>query len=290
MAEAAPTAVASPPACEAEVAELCCLTGKAKGLLNRAFKGDAQAICSWLDGLCSAELQRISQEVASDGGKAVPVPGLAKGSTDDASGEAGRSIVELLPEHVELEVSQGHLQWLRINGGWLALAGAPGGRPPNSARQWHREGATVVVSLLKEEEDATRKASESCERQGLMVERMPLSGRQACFAPRGQQDVDSWRALRELMPLLLSQGHRVVVHCSAGMHRTGCTAYLACRRCGLSPEEALQAVERMRPVTHEELLKRGGRRQDRLLWELAEAVLEEGPVLQARLDGDEDED
>merc|ERR1712203_907160 len=111
-------------------------------------------------------------------------------------------------------------------------------------------------------------------------EHVPLTGRQAAYAPRCQLDLESWRHLRkELLPLLFRAGERVVVHCSAGMHRTGSVVYMALRLSGLDPGAALAAVEEMRPATHGALLEPVSRNDSRLLWEAVEGVIETDAVL-----------
>jgi protein-tyrosine phosphatase len=47
----------------------------------------------------------------------------------------------------------------------------------------------------------------------------------------------------------MAQGHRVVVHCSAGKDRTGLfLCYYLMRHASLTPTEAIQAVRRVRPI------------------------------------------
>ncbi len=45
----------------------------------------------------------------------------------------------------------------------------------------------------------------------------------------------------------------VLVHCSAGLHRTGMFAYALLRHANLDREEALEVIKQMRPVTWEAL-------------------------------------
>merc|ERR1712037_522461 len=98
------------------------------------------------------------------------------------------------------------------------------------------------------------------------------TGRQAAYAPRCQLDLDSWRCLRTMLPKLLQAGERVVVHCSAGMHRTGSAVYLAFRLAGFEPPVALAAVEQLRPMTFGALMEPVSRSDTRSLWEAVEAV------------------
>ena len=51
----------------------------------------------------------------------------------------------------------------------------------------------------------------------------------------------------------LEKGESVLVHCSAGRHRTGVLAYCVLRKGGMTHEESLQIIGQMRPETAAEL-------------------------------------
>jgi hypothetical protein len=55
------------------------------------------------------------------------------------------------------------------------------------------------------------------------------------------------------------------------MHRTGTTVYATLRQCGLSSPDALDSIEKMRPVTHGELIK-VEKGFNKALWAIAEDV------------------
>jgi protein-tyrosine phosphatase len=48
---------------------------------------------------------------------------------------------------------------------------------------------------------------------------------------------------------LVRDGGRIVIHCSAGIHRTGMIAYALLRVLGLDPAQAMTALATTRPVT-----------------------------------------
>ncbi len=54
--------------------------------------------------------------------------------------------------------------------------------------------------------------------------------------------------------LHLRQGHRVVVHCRQGQHRTGVAIYLVLRSMAEEPAQCLSLMKEMRPAMHKELL------------------------------------
>ena len=58
----------------------------------------------------------------------------------------------------------------------------------------------------------------------------------------------------------LHSGDRVVVHCHAGLHRTGIFIYILLRRHGFAPGEALEALMTTRQRAYEEITWRKGNR------------------------------
>ena len=51
----------------------------------------------------------------------------------------------------------------------------------------------------------------------------------------------------------LSRGESVLLHCSAGLHRTGTVAFGVLRACGWAPVEAKRGLQLMRPETAEQV-------------------------------------
>lgn len=123
---------------------------------------------------------------------------------------------------------------------------------------------TDVVTLQRADEMASWLPS-ACETLGIVWHHLPLSGRRLA----GASDMQSIAKLGDL--LVLGADHRIVLHCAAGMHRTGLCLYLLLRRAGAASGEALALVERARPVTAHELTKQT-RRSGRLI-DVAEELL-----------------
>ena len=158
-------------------------------------------------------------------------------------------------------MSTAGLGWTAVGGGWLAAAGAPGA---GRLQGWQQDGATDVLTLQRADEHAP-KLPETCAEVGLGWHHLPLSGR------RLEQPADQAALARLPAVLAALPGRRMVVHCSAGLHRTGLVLYLLARLAGDSPEAAVAAVAQSRLLTAEELCRstrRHGRLQD-----LAEAWL-----------------
>ncbi|WP_198318628.1 protein-tyrosine phosphatase family protein [Pseudofrankia inefficax] len=96
--------------------------------------------------------------------------------------------------------------------------------------------------------------------------------------PDGREPTPATRAtivagLVELAGLVRGGAH-LVIHCSAGIHRTGMITYALLRTLGLAPDEAGAALARMRSVTA------GGLGDHRLAWaeQLAELATERHAV------------
>jgi len=171
--------------------------------------------------------------------------------------------------------------------GRLAARGAPG---PGIMGQWVAEaGTTHVVTLLREDEPAFAKVQQrACDlikgqelrgwshiplSGGRCVNTLSESGRKPISKKELQyaaQDKLSLMRVGEIAELL-RQGESVVVHCAAGMHRTGIVCYMALRQLGQSSVEALQSILRSRPVTHTEVTKTTSKHAP--LYELAEELL-----------------
>jgi protein-tyrosine phosphatase len=116
-------------------------------------------------------------------------------------------------------------------------------------------GVTHVVTLLAENEGA-RALGDAAERAGLAWVWVPFAG---AAVPDRARDVELRAALRDV-GALIEAGGRVVVHCSAGIHRTGMFGYALLRQIGLDREAARRTLGELRAVTAD------GVGPDRLAW------------------------
>jgi protein-tyrosine phosphatase len=125
------------------------------------------------------------------------------------------------------------------------------------------EGVTHVITLLAENEGA-RQLGEAATRAGLGWIWVPFHGGAVPDAARTDELRQVFRELRELV----AAGHSLLVHCSAGIHRTGMFGYALLRQLGLGAEAARAKLMELRQVTAE------GVGPDRLAWgdALAEPV------------------
>ena len=139
-----------------------------------------------------------------------------------------------------------------IGSGALALTH----RPKRTAlATWKAAGVTHVVTLLGEHEGA-QDIGAAATRAGL----------DWIWVPIANAAVPDDSETQRLLPMIdqiagvVRQGGHVVVHCSAGVHRTGMFGYALLRRLGLSADDARAKLAELRAVTAE------GVGQDRLRW------------------------
>jgi protein-tyrosine phosphatase len=129
-------------------------------------------------------------------------------------------------------------------------------RPKRTAlASWKAAGVTHVVTLLAEREGA-QDIGAATTRAGL----------DWIWVPIGNAAVPDDGETQRLLPAIdqiagvVRRGGHVVVHCSAGVHRTGMFGYALLRRLGLSADEARSKLAELRAVTAE------GVGEDRLRW------------------------
>src|SRR5690349_6046030 len=112
--------------------------------------------------------------------------------------------------------------WASVLRGRITAAGAP-----SRARvgQWAADGATDIVTLQRSDEHAPW-LPEACREAGLRWHHFPLSGRRL----EHREDRATLERVPELVELLRSEQPRsLILHCSAGLHRTGVCLYLLLR-------------------------------------------------------------
>lgn len=130
---------------------------------------------------------------------------------------------------------------------------------PGRLALWHRPklraipylqaaGCDRVVTLLSEREGA-REIGLAIEAVELAWSWIPLSSGRP---PEGAPAQRARHGIAELSERL-DAGEAILIHCSAGMHRTGMLAYALLRRRGVAQEAALQRIAAMRPVARSAL-------------------------------------
>lgn len=138
-------------------------------------------------------------------------------------------------------------RWVPLHHGWITATGAPSRQRMDG---WRARGATDVLTLQRANEMQLGMHS-ACIDNGLQWHHLPLSGRRM----EGADDRASLARLPTLVSLW-NEPRRVVVHCSAGLHRTGAVCYLLFRLAGHSREAAIEHIREARPLTADELCRK----------------------------------
>lgn len=140
--------------------------------------------------------------------------------------------------------------WQEILNGKLKIGHKPGGRSL-SYNYLHKQGTEIVVTLLNENEGA-KGVGEAVERLGMQWIWLPMQGTTEKI--RNQKEI---LETAKTVKIELEKGRQIYNHCSAGLHRTGIFAYLLLLVCGYNEQQSCEILSHLRPLTFEELLKKG---------------------------------
>jgi protein-tyrosine phosphatase len=135
------------------------------------------------------------------------------------------------------------VDFVEVGGGALAVSHRPKVKALPAMRA---AGVTHLVTLLSEREGAPA--------MGAAARRAGIEWVWVAIANARQPEPEDQPAIVAALGTitrLLRDGARVVVHCSAGIHRTGMFAYALLRTAGLDPDEAARALARTRAATAE---------------------------------------
>ena len=138
--------------------------------------------------------------------------------------------------------------FVKVGNGRLALNHRPGGRDFPLLREL---GCTHIVTLLKESEFANTVGVHT-NSAGLEWIWIPVPNGNYPQGEVHQRLLDTMPKLSKL----LDEGKSLLIHCSAGIHRTGTVAYGLLRWRGMERDEAMQVIHQIRPVTAESMLEK----------------------------------
>ena len=141
---------------------------------------------------------------------------------------------------------------VRVGAGALALSHRP---KYKDVSRLPAMGVTHVVTLLAEREGA-KGIGEAVRHAGLTWIWCPLENGQPPDA-RGTAEL---RPVLAELAALVANGAQILVHCSAGIHRTGMFGYALLRQLGLDPGAARLMLIELRAVTGD------GVGHERLAW------------------------
>mmetsp|Transcript_90005 Transcript_90005/g.178929 ORF Transcript_90005/g.178929 Transcript_90005/m.178929 type:complete len:787 (+) Transcript_90005:50-2410(+) len=245
------------------------------GTASRQFRDGLRLLSQQFDMASNANLEEDLVSVVKDF--------VGSGFTQCGLPDLGGEMTELeFPVHVQILANPGKKPakatdilpiFVPAGPGRLAARGAPSARV---LEQWvYEAGATRVVTLLRNDEpgfDKVRRRALELIDQGSLQGwlHVPLSGGSCVndaindgpgtghLSKRGReqtsQDEVSLARIDEIAGHLRA-GESVVVHCAAGMHRTGIVCYMLLRLIGQSPDEACDSIKQSRKVTYVEVTK-----------------------------------
>ena len=149
---------------------------------------------------------------------------------------------EDLDEWIRAEEASDVESMVEVVGGWMAI----NHRPKKSyIAELKSQGFSHVWILLGEQEGAPD-----------LVKLYEAAGLEVIWLPRPNggpitdpQELSAVRESYERVRRVLEKEGRIFLHCSAGVHRTGMVAHGLLRYLGYGPEEALETLHQLRPIT-----------------------------------------
>ena len=111
-------------------------------------------------------------------------------------------------------------------------------------------GITMIISVLKEKENIGV-ISETCKGLQMKHVHIPFEGANEAYLQDKTVQNNLRIQLQQVFKSVHESEERILLHCSAGFHRTGISAYSLLRWTGLEPEEALETIKGMRRETYD---------------------------------------
>ena len=108
----------------------------------------------------------------------------------------------------------------------------------------------MIVSVQKDIENPEAIAK-ACSQLDIKHIHIPLEGANQEYLGNKQVQESLRTNLQQIFKHMHENEERVLLHCSAGFHRTGISSYTLLRWTGLSSEETMDAIKGMRKETHD---------------------------------------
>ena len=110
-------------------------------------------------------------------------------------------------------------------------------------------GITHIVTVQRESEKP-EDVAKSCKKHGLTHRTIILEGANKPLLENKNTQKRIRVEVRKLFKHMVENKEKVLVHCAAGIHRTGTIGYSLIRLSGLSEKESVDALLHIRPDTH----------------------------------------
>lgn len=144
--------------------------------------------------------------------------------------------------------------WVKIGNGFLKIGHKPFGKKV-SAQSLINDKTGMVLTILSEKEGAVL-IGEQCKLIGIDWVWLPLPNGNIPPNKIKQEIIASYELVKEK----LSDGKRIYIHCSAGIHRTGMITHGLLQFLGYDNQQALELLSQLRPLTGSAV------GEDRLAW------------------------
>ena len=106
----------------------------------------------------------------------------------------------------------------------------------------------IVTAQAKREQP--QDVAKICKQEGIKHFYIELNGANQALLTAPETVTYLRKRIKNLFKRLSAEKEVAVIHCAAGIHRTGTTGYTLLRLHGLSDKEAYEGLKTMRPDTH----------------------------------------